>query len=151
MFPDANVINEIAAELGIEPAFVEKDWYSVQVLKAIAENPNDAIQTVFAGGTSLSKGYGLIQRFSEDLDFRCRYVTLGSGNQNKKARSAYRSEIVGCIQAIDHIDLDESNVAAAITPQYPPRQSTQLICTRFNRRQTPNLCFRQVTCKLGNP
>lgn len=85
MFPDANVINEIAAELGIEPAFVEKDWYSVQVLKAIAENPNDAIQTVFAGGTSLSKGYGLIQRFSEDLDFRCRYVTLGSGNQNKKS------------------------------------------------------------------
>jgi predicted nucleotidyltransferase component of viral defense system len=110
---DAEVVNEIAAELAIDPAFVEKDWYSVQVLKAVADHQADAIETLFAGGTSLSKGYGLIQRFSEDLDFRCRYITPGSGNQNKKVRSAYRSCMVSCIQAIDHIDLDESKVAVA--------------------------------------
>ena len=110
---DSKVADEIAAELGVAPAFVEKDWYSVQVLKTIAEYQSEAIETLFAGGTSLSKGHGLIQRFSEDLDFRCRYITPGSGNQNKKVRSAYRSEMVGCIQAIDHIDLDESKVAVA--------------------------------------
>lgn len=110
---DPKVVDEIAAELGIDPAFVEKDWYSVQVLKAVAEHQSETIETLFAGGTSLSKGHGLIQRFSEDLDFRCRYITPGSGNQNRKARSAYRSSIVSCIQAIDSINLDESTVAVA--------------------------------------
>ncbi|RUO34872.1 nucleotidyl transferase AbiEii/AbiGii toxin family protein [Aliidiomarina soli] len=106
-------VDEIAAELGIDPAFVEKDWYSVQVLKTVAEHQSEFIETLFAGGTSLSKGYGLIQRFSEDLDFRCRYTTPSSGNQNKKVRSAYRSGMLDCIQAIDHIELDESKMAVA--------------------------------------
>ena len=62
MLLDAEIVDEIAAELGIAPAFVEKDWYSVQVLKAIAGQPHDEIQTIFSGGTSLSKGYGLTSR-----------------------------------------------------------------------------------------
>lgn len=51
---DSDVINDIAIELGIDPAFVEKDWHSVQVLKALATNENDEITTIFSGGTSLS-------------------------------------------------------------------------------------------------
>ena len=66
---DAKIVDEIAAELGIDPAFVEKDWYSVQVLKTVAEHQSKTVETLFAGGTCLSKGHGLIQRFSEDLDF----------------------------------------------------------------------------------
>ncbi|RUO22602.1 nucleotidyl transferase AbiEii/AbiGii toxin family protein [Aliidiomarina iranensis] len=113
MYLKPEIIDEIAAELAIDPAFVEKDWYSVQVLKVVAEHQSDSIETIFAGGTSLSKGYGLIQRFSEDLDFRCRYRTLSSGHQNKKARSAYRSSVLECIQTIDHIELDETKVKPA--------------------------------------
>ncbi|WP_311064708.1 nucleotidyl transferase AbiEii/AbiGii toxin family protein [Halomonas sp. DWK9] len=110
---NSEVVNEIATELGIDPAFVEKDWYSVQVLKTVAEYQSESIETLFAGGTSLSKGHGLIQRFSEDLDFRCRYITSLTGNQKKIVRRAYRSDMVGCIQAIDHIELDELKVAVA--------------------------------------
>lgn len=33
MSPDSEIVEEIAAELGISSAFVEKDWYSVQALK----------------------------------------------------------------------------------------------------------------------
>jgi len=47
---DYGVIGEIAAELGVAPAFVEKDWYSVQVLKTIAEYQSDTISTIFSGG-----------------------------------------------------------------------------------------------------
>lgn len=110
---DPGVVDEIAAELGISPAFVEKDWYSVQVLKAIAGHKSNTVETLFAGGTSLSKGHGLIQRFSEDLDFRCRYIAPGSGNHNKKTRSAYRSEMLGCLHATSHIELDEAKVKTA--------------------------------------
>jgi len=40
---DIEVVNEIAAEMGVDLAFVEKDWYSVQVLKAISEFQSDTI------------------------------------------------------------------------------------------------------------
>jgi len=110
---DAKIVDEIAAELGIDPAFVEKDWYSVQVLKTVAEHQSKTVETLFAGGTCLSKGHGLIQRFSEDLDFRCRYITPKTNTQNKKVRSGYRSDMISCIQATDHIELDGSKVSVA--------------------------------------
>ena len=46
---------------------VEKDWWVVQALDMIFGMPI-AAQLVFKGGTSLSKGWGLIERFSEDID-----------------------------------------------------------------------------------
>ncbi|GBE21015.1 hypothetical protein BMS3Bbin01_00356 [bacterium BMS3Bbin01] len=58
---------EAAAErLGITAIAVEKDYWVTQALRVLADEfPNDF---VFKGGTSLSKGYGLIERFSEDID-----------------------------------------------------------------------------------
>ena len=46
--------------------FVEKDYYVTEVLRIVAADYRD--QTMFKGGTSLSKGWGLITRFSEDID-----------------------------------------------------------------------------------
>lgn len=81
MSPDPDLVREIAAELAISPAFVEKDWYAVQALKAVAGHQSDAFQAIFSGGTSLSKAYGLIQRFSEDRSLSVkssRYLTDSS-------------------------------------------------------------------------
>ena len=65
-----DLIREIALKTDINPAFIEKDWYAVQLLKVLNEFENDrGVNLVFSGGTSLSKGYGIIKRFSEDLDF----------------------------------------------------------------------------------
>lgn len=113
MFPDPEIVNEIAAELAISPAFVEKDWYSVQALKSIAGHQSDGFRTIFAGGTSLSKGYGLIQRFSEDLDFRCLALQSGTGNQMKKVRRAYREGMLDAVESADLFVLDRSQVARA--------------------------------------
>lgn len=54
---------------GIPMAHVEKDFWVTEVLRGI-ENCSDQIgvSAVFKGGTSLSKAYGLIKRFSEDID-----------------------------------------------------------------------------------
>ena len=63
-------IQEISLETGIEPAFIEKDWFAVQLIALLQKYQSDhGVQIIFSGGTSLSKGYDLIQRFSEDLDF----------------------------------------------------------------------------------
>ena len=51
---------------GLRPAIVEKDYYVTEALRIIAGNDGEKI--IFKGGTSLSKGWNLIGRFSEDVD-----------------------------------------------------------------------------------
>jgi hypothetical protein len=49
-------------------AVVEKDFWVCWTLKQLFEHPALSKQLIFKGGTSLSKVYGLIDRFSEDID-----------------------------------------------------------------------------------
>jgi predicted nucleotidyltransferase component of viral defense system len=63
-------ITKLQRNTGSDSSFFEKDWYTTQVLKAISKIDDSRFQLVFSGGTSLSKGYRLIQRFSEDIDFK---------------------------------------------------------------------------------
>ncbi|HEY9598159.1 MAG TPA: nucleotidyl transferase AbiEii/AbiGii toxin family protein [Cyanophyceae cyanobacterium] len=54
------------ANLGLSEQFIEKDYYVTEALRIVATQwPT---QVIFKGGTSLSKGWKLIQRFSEDID-----------------------------------------------------------------------------------
>ncbi|GAA4389403.1 nucleotidyl transferase AbiEii/AbiGii toxin family protein [Hymenobacter koreensis] len=56
-----------ATETGLSQALIEKDYWVTWVLRNLAESPV-AGEVVFKGGTSLSKAYRLIDRFSEDVD-----------------------------------------------------------------------------------
>lgn len=67
----------------------------------------DGTRLAFSGGTSLSKGYGLIQRFSEDLDFK---VLLPKGNIARAARRAYRDAFVSAIRGAGQWALPETNI-----------------------------------------
>lgn len=60
-------IGETAAETGMTEKAIEKDWWVTLVLRAIFTLPM-AEHFIFKGGTSLSKGWGLIERLSEDID-----------------------------------------------------------------------------------
>ena len=51
---------------GLRPALIEKDYYVTEALRIIAGAVGDKV--IFKGGTSLSKGWNLIRRFSEDVD-----------------------------------------------------------------------------------
>lgn len=51
---------------GLRPAIIEKDYYVTEALRVIASAAGDTV--IFKGGTSLLKGWNLIQRFSEDID-----------------------------------------------------------------------------------
>ncbi len=51
---------------GLRPALIEKDYYVTEALRIVAANDGEKI--IFKGGTSLSKGWDLIERFSEDVD-----------------------------------------------------------------------------------
>ena len=60
-----DIIDAAGMITGIVPSIIEKDYYVSLFLKElIKSNPN----IIFKGGTSLSKCYGVIDRFSEDID-----------------------------------------------------------------------------------
>lgn len=60
-----DVIVQVAYHTGRTIAIIEKDYYVTLILKLLSEQLDNC---VFKGGTSLSKGFHAINRFSEDID-----------------------------------------------------------------------------------
>jgi hypothetical protein len=57
----------VADERGLDPMLVEKDYWIMHCLWGLQAQ---GFQFELKGGTSLSKGFGVIHRFSEDIDIR---------------------------------------------------------------------------------
>jgi len=83
---DLRLVEEIAAALGTEPGLVEKEWHVVRAIGVIAALHHGDAQPVFSGGTSLSVGWGLIKRFSEDIDFKVGMPDADSAAQARTRR-----------------------------------------------------------------
>lgn len=80
-----NVYESVAQKVGLLPQVVEKDFWVTAILQAVFTLPM-AGHLVFKGGTSLSKGWKLIDRFSEDIDLAMDPILLGvpKGDLTKK-------------------------------------------------------------------
>ena len=61
------VLLNVGKKVRFPPYIIEKDWWVVQTLRLVSQM-EIAGHIVFKGGTSLSKAWGLIDRFSEDID-----------------------------------------------------------------------------------
>ena len=61
------ILNQASNSTGLPAIAIEKDWWVTVALKASFELKHST-SIVFKGGTSLSKGWNLIERFSEDID-----------------------------------------------------------------------------------
>ncbi|MFH1853054.1 MAG: nucleotidyl transferase AbiEii/AbiGii toxin family protein [Candidatus Neomarinimicrobiota bacterium] len=70
------IFTETSTKTGLPAIAIEKDWWVVKTLEVIF-NTEIADHTVFKGGTSLSKAWGLIERFSEDIDLALDRKFLG--------------------------------------------------------------------------
>jgi predicted nucleotidyltransferase component of viral defense system len=88
-----------AQALGLPEAFVEKDYWVSYVLRALADSPFRE-QLVFKGGTALSKAYGLVERFSEDVDLAIAGTEGWTGGQVKKLMDAGAKHITRGLTAV---------------------------------------------------
>jgi hypothetical protein len=68
---------EASARLGLPPVSIEKDYWVFLVLEALFSSPVLEPRLTFKGGTSLSKVWKLIDRFSEDIDIVVDRASLG--------------------------------------------------------------------------
>ena len=124
--PDEATLSRVAGALAVDEAFVEKDWYVVQAISGLAALGSDDIVPVFSGGTSLLKGYGLIKRFSEDIDFKfslSEAFLANSANQRRKRLGALRDELEACWKdagfAITSVEARDANGFIRIEMDYP--------------------------------
>lgn len=83
------IIALAAEQFGYEQSHVEKDYWISKILQDISLSEY-ADKTYFKGGTSLSKAYGLIERFSEDLDL---FVFTGDKGASKQAEKTLNKKL----------------------------------------------------------
>ena len=108
------IIDNISAQLGVDAAFIEKDQFAMQLIADLAKINHPKIQLVFSGGTSLSKGHGLIQRFSEDLDFK---ISL-KGEVTRKERRDFREQVIQTIGGNEQLNVDTENVKSGNSSRF---------------------------------
>ena len=70
------ILNQATELTGLPSVAIEKDWWVTLALNASFALPYSK-NIVFKGGTSLSKGWNLIERFSEDIDLALDREFLG--------------------------------------------------------------------------
>jgi len=94
-------IRKTSILLGIPADFVRKDYFVTKAIQTLTNFEDDFFELIFQGGTSLSKGYQIIHRLSEDVDFRviqkASANTLGKEVRRKKLRD-YRYALVEALR-----------------------------------------------------
>lgn len=78
----ALIIRETAARRGLLAVMVEKDFWVSWTLAVLFAHSEFGKQLVFKGGTSLSKVFGVIGRFSEDIDLSVSPAFLGISEES---------------------------------------------------------------------
>lgn len=110
-------IRATAQHLSLPMTYVEKDYWVTVALKALANSDiSDCI--VFKGGTSLSKAYGLISRFSEDVDIAVFTDTLTRTQVKKRVKMACKL-LPDCFEEIDSPDTAKNSDFRKVRFQYP--------------------------------
>ena len=118
------MVNRVSEKKNIDAESVEKDWWVTMVLKAVF-SLDTAEYTFFKGGTSLSKGWNLINRFSEDIDIALyrdfflakRGLACGrceNNNQIKMMRKASRDYVHGELKQKLERKLEKMNLEVEI-------------------------------------
>ena len=101
-------IEQGSLRLGLAQTVVEKDYWVCWLLRKLFSLPNISGHLIFKGGTSLSKIFGLIQRFSEDIDVSIDREFLGFQGetdpltiQSRTARDRCLEKLqTACIEAV---------------------------------------------------
>ena len=88
-------ISSAALKTGLLPSSIEKDWWVTQVLRALHTLPYSN-HIAFKGGTSLSKCWGLIERFSEDIDIAISREFLGYAGELTKTQISDKLRRAAC-------------------------------------------------------
>jgi len=124
-----DLFSETASRLGMNPAIVEKDFWVCWILKHLFAEPALKGQMVFKGGTSLSKVFGLIDRFSEDIgaDPRLAAAWVRPCGRQRSLSSHHIEDKAESLQPGDERE------GCQLHPRDPARSIEPALCSGFGR------------------
>jgi hypothetical protein len=160
---------QTAARLGVSPQIVEKDFWVCWTLKQLFSLPDIGPNLIFKGGTSLSKVFKIIERFSEDIDVSIERGYLGfggdnepeSGSSNKERRRRIEALKAACQRKIEGDLLPNlTEVIHAKVPRIekwllrpddsdPDRQTLIFEYPQTSRHETAGFVRRVVKIEMG--
>jgi predicted nucleotidyltransferase component of viral defense system len=154
------ILNQASAATGLPVHAIEKDWWVTIALQALFSSKwKDNL--VFKGGTSLSKAWGLIQRFSEDIDLAMDRKVLGFSEEfvshaqvtklRKKASkfisTEFRQELIETIIAVG-IPQDQFQLTVQDT-NVEDRDPQVLVLTYHSALDTDVYIVEKVLIEIG--
>jgi len=111
----AALFGETGAARGVADTIIEKDFWVCWTLRRLFAQPDDAPTLVFKGGTSLSKAYNAIRRFSEDIDLSFDRADLGYTGDRDPEKEGQTGKRAG--QLIKDLVRDvEAHIAEKLLP-----------------------------------
>ena len=127
-----DLLSLVSAQRGIGVALIEKDYWVTHTLWALLEQ---GFELWFKGGTSLSKGFRLIERFSEDLDLKIepgRVTDLAPIRNWKNAaptvRARYFTALANACQIPNaRLELETPEEAGQLRVYYEGRHTAELV------------------------
>jgi ribosomal protein S8 len=115
--PDSIELQELIAETAnviptLRAGAIEKDYYVTQVIQALAEIKSNYFSLTFVGGTALAKAHRLVNRMSEDCDFRIQTSPEAQNlnkSQLKNQLKKFRQEILNHLSEYGFV-ISEENI-----------------------------------------
>ena len=126
------VCEQTQDKLGLPPVTIEKDFWVCWTLKKLFDLPEWGSHLTFKGGTSLSKGWSLIERFSEDIDIVIDRNALGFGGDKAPDRAPSKKQTRKRLDALKAASQNFVNgtlsvlLKDGISKEMPPELSWQL-------------------------
>lgn len=101
----SELVQATAEAVGLPQVYIEKDYWVTKALKHLSESAH-VNEVVFKGGTSLSKAYRLVERFSEDID-----LAVFAGDKGDSARKALLKGVEAAVASGLHEAEDDPRVS----------------------------------------
>ncbi len=150
-------IHQTAAKLDMEPAAIEKVFWVCWLLRRLFLSPLQH-SIIFKGGTSLSKAYGLIKRFSEDIDLILNWSAFcaeGNWNPGERYSNSNRQKMLKSLddwnvrQIIDNILPIVCRCCGDICVVEVPVSSPETITVTYPKICTSSYIRPQVLLEIG--
>ncbi|MBP6023904.1 nucleotidyl transferase AbiEii/AbiGii toxin family protein [Ferruginibacter sp.] len=144
-------IAQAAVVSGIAAKAIEKDWWVTLTLKALFES-HYAKFFIFKGGTSLSKGWKLIERFSEDIDIALDPLAFGKEYKTNPSHTYVKTlKKLGCeftstvlLDALKAqfnamgIPMNDIGITAETVPETIPDRDPQTLYVKYKSLYPPH-------------
>lgn len=150
-----------AAKMKVNEAIVEKDFWICLCLDYLFNNCKWKNAIAFKGGTSLSKSYGLIERFSEDIDLILDWRVLGykkdepweerSNTKQLKFLEEAKTRLFSFLkdEFLPVFKNDMSNIIKTPADVFIPKDDAGVICFKYPNSFYDSSILNEIRLEIG--